>query len=184
MNRKRSITSLASAAVIPLTALVIAGCGGGATASPPPPKSANTGAATVVVSTTGLGKTLVDSRGRTLYLFEKDSGTRSTCAGACASAWPPLRANGTPTAGDEASASMLGTSKRSDGTKQVTYKGHPLYRYVGDRKAGDTNGHDVTAFGAEWYALSPGGDRLYGDTSKGSDSSDTGEPSTSGYGGY
>jgi predicted lipoprotein with Yx(FWY)xxD motif len=184
MNRKRSITSLASAAVIPLTALVIGGCGGGATVSPPPPHGAAERAATVGVSTTGLGKTLVDSKGRTLYLFEKDSGTKSTCAGACASAWPPLRANATPTAGGEANASMLGTSKRSDGTKQVTYNGHPLYRYGGDRNAGDTNGHDVTAFGAEWYALSPGGNQLSGSTSSSSDSSDSGQSSSSGYGGY
>lgn len=174
----RSTTSLASSAVAALTALAIAGCGGGATASPPPPKTTGGPAATVRVATTGLGKTLVDSKGRTLYLFEKDSGTSSSCTGGCAADWPPLRAKGSPTVGTGASASLIGTATRSDGAPQVTYDGHPLYLYVEDRKPGDTNGQGVTAYGAAWFALSPAGNQLTGRPSS------SGGPSYSGGGGY
>ena len=92
-----------------------------------PPTTASGRPATVDVANSGLGKILVDSQGRTLYLFKKDSGTKSACTGACASAWPPLRANGKPTVGGGANASMVGTTTRSDGKPQVTYNGHPLY---------------------------------------------------------
>jgi predicted lipoprotein with Yx(FWY)xxD motif len=74
-----------------------------------------------------VGKILVDSQGRTLYLFERDSGTKSACAGACAVEWPPLRATGKPTVGGGANASIVATSNRLDGKPQVTYNGHPLY---------------------------------------------------------
>jgi predicted lipoprotein with Yx(FWY)xxD motif len=124
MTRSRSITLLATAAVIPLTALALASCGGGgggeATASPTPPKTASGRPATVGLATTGLGKILVDSKGRTIYLFKKDSGTRSACSGACASAWPPVRANGKPTVGPGAKASLVGITARSEGRPQVT----------------------------------------------------------------
>src|SRR5215216_141572 len=133
MTRTRSITFLAGAALIALTALAVAGCGGGgATASTAPPKSASGHSATIGVAETGLGKILVDSKGRTLYLFKKDSGTGSACFGACADAWPPLRATGKPTVGSRASASMVSTTKRSNGEPQVTYNGHPLYLFEGD----------------------------------------------------
>ena len=121
------------------------------------PKNASGSSATVSVANTGLGKILVDSRGRTLYLFEKDSGTKSACTGGCAAAWPPLRASGKPTAGGGAKASLLGTIPRSDGKPQVTYDGHPLYGYQGDSKPGDTTGQGSTGFGAPWYVLSPSG---------------------------
>ena len=168
-------------AVLPLTVFAIAGCGGGATASSAPPKTTSARQATVNVARTDLGKTLVDSKGLTLYLFEKDSVKRSACSGACAGDWPPLRSNGKPTAGTEASASMLGTIPRSDGAPQVTYNGHPLYLYIGDRKPGDTNGQRLNAFGAEWDALSPAGNQISGERSSSGDesSSDAG-----GYGGY
>ena len=179
MTHSRLITFLPGAAAIPLVALAVAGCGGGATASPAPPKTASGSAATVGVANTGLGKILVDSKGRTLYLFQKDSGTTSTCAGACASDWPPLMANGKPTAGSGASASMLGTDTRSDGKPQVTYNGHPLYLYQGDQRPGDTNGQDVTAFGAVWFALSPAGIQVSGQPS-----GSAGGSSSGGRGGY
>jgi len=147
MTPKRFITLLVSAAVVALAALTVAACGSGGGTATALPKTTSGQPATVGVANSGLGKILVDSQGRTLYLFQKDSGTTSTCAGACASDWPPLMANGKPTAGSEASASMLGTSTRSDGKPQVTYNGHPLYLYVGDQKAGDTNGQGVSAFG-------------------------------------
>src|SRR4029079_10924433 len=165
MTRRRLIAFLASAAVVPLTALSVAACGsggGGASASTGPPKTASGRPATVGVANTGLGKILVDSQGRTLYMFQKDQGTHSACTGACASAWPPLRANGKPTVGSGASASMVTTSPRSDGKPQVVYNNHQLYRYSGDQKPGDTNGQGLTAFGGGWFALSPAGSQVSG----------------------
>jgi predicted lipoprotein with Yx(FWY)xxD motif len=167
MTRNRSITLLATAAVIPLTALALASCGGNkdATASTAQPKTASGRPATVGLANSGLGKILVDSQGRTLYLFKKDAGTKSTCFGECASDWPPLRADGKPAVGRGASASIVGTTTRSDGKPQVTYQGHPLYLFEGDQKAGDTNGQGITAFGAAWYALSPQGNQVSGQPS-------------------
>jgi predicted lipoprotein with Yx(FWY)xxD motif len=112
-----------------------------------------------VVSTasTSLGRILVDLRGRTLYLFEKDRHGKSACAGQCATFWPPLIAAGKPRAAAGARASLLGTTKRADGRLQVTYNHHPLYRFAKDTKKGQTNGEGLDAFGAEWYAVSPAG---------------------------
>ena len=107
----------------------------------------------------------MDSQGRTLYLFKKDTGTTSNCTGACAASWPPLAASGTPKIGGGANASLVGTTKRSDGTSQVTYNGHPAYTFSGDSNAGDTNGQGVVAFGAAWFALSPSGNQLSGSSS-------------------
>jgi predicted lipoprotein with Yx(FWY)xxD motif len=168
MTRSRPISLLAGAAVIPLAALAVAGCGSGdgdPTASIALPKTAGGRSATVGAATTGLGKILVDSKGRTIYLFEKDKRTRSACSGACAGAWPPVRANGKPTVGDGANASQVGTTTRSDGAPQVTYNGHPLYLYQGDQQPGDTNGQGITAFGAAWFALSPEGNQVSGQPS-------------------
>jgi predicted lipoprotein with Yx(FWY)xxD motif len=143
------ITLLAGAAAVALIAPAVA-----ATA-PAKPTSAQT--ATVRVAKRDLGRVLVDSRGRTLYLFKKDSGTKSACFGACAAAWPPLRASGKPSVGNGLKASKVGTIKRSDGKRQVTYNGHPLYHFQGDKKAGDTNGQGLNAFGARWYVVSSAG---------------------------
>jgi predicted lipoprotein with Yx(FWY)xxD motif len=163
MARSRLINFLSIAAMLPLIALT-AGCGGGggggSSTSTAPPKTASGGTATVGVASTGLGKILVDSRGRTVYLFKKDAGTTSSCTGACASNWPPVRAAGKPTVGTGANASMVGTTKRSDGQPQVTYNGHPLYTYTGDQNAGETNGQGLTAFGAAWFALTPAGNQV------------------------
>jgi predicted lipoprotein with Yx(FWY)xxD motif len=161
MSRSRPITFLASAAVVAATALTVAACGGGgATASKPPPKTASPAPPAVTVANSGLGKILVDSRGHTLYLFTKDSGTTSSCTGACAAAWPPLRANGSPSVSGGLSASKVGTAPRSDGAPQVTYNGHPLYLFVKDQKAGDTNGEGLSAFGGTWFAVTPAGNQL------------------------
>jgi predicted lipoprotein with Yx(FWY)xxD motif len=169
MTRSRTITFLATAAAVPLAALVVAGCGGGggeATGAPAPPKTASGGLATVGVANSGLGKILVNSSGRTIYLFKKDSGMRSACSGACASAWPPVRASGKPTVGGGANASLVGTTARSDGKPQVTYNGQPLYLYQGDQKPGDTNGQGLTGFGAPWWVLSPAGNQVTGQASR------------------
>jgi len=94
----------------------------------------------------------------TLYMFEADKGGASACNGACASAWPPV--TGQPQAGTGVTASQLGQITRSDGTKQVTYNGHPLYLFVEDKTPADTNGQGVNAFGAKWFVLSPSGNTV------------------------
>ena len=172
MTRSKLITLLVTVA-IPLTALAVAGCGGGgdATASQASPTPASGHAKTVNVATTGLGKALVDSKGRTIYLFKKDTGTTSACSGECAVDWPPVRATGKPTVGDGANTAIVGITKRSDGAAQVTYNGHPLYLYEGDQKPGDTNGQGLAAFGASWYALTPAGNQVSGATSSSGGSS-------------
>jgi predicted lipoprotein with Yx(FWY)xxD motif len=164
MTRSRPITFLATAAVIPLSALAVAACGGaGAATAATPPKTANGASATVgVAKTSSLGTVLVNSQGRTVYLFKADVGTKSACTSACATAWPPLLATGNPTAGTGLTASKLGTTTRSGGERQVTYNGHPLYLFIKDQKPGQTNGQGVTAFGAPWFALTPAGNRAAG----------------------
>jgi predicted lipoprotein with Yx(FWY)xxD motif len=94
----------------------------------------------------------------TVYLFEKDKGSKSACEGACASAWPPV--TGKAMAAGKASAADLGTTKRSDGTTQVTYKGHPLYFFIKDKDGEDAYGQNAHAFGADWYVLSPSGNKV------------------------
>jgi predicted lipoprotein with Yx(FWY)xxD motif len=156
-------------------AVVIAGCGGGdstssgsayggkgAGGSKPASETAEAGAGgdgVVSAAKVGdLGTILVDSEGRTLYDFHKDKGSKSACYGACAGAWPPLLTEGDPQAQGPADRSMLGTTKRKDGSVQVTYDGWPLYTYVGDQNPGEANGNDIDQFGAEWYALQPNGE--------------------------
>jgi predicted lipoprotein with Yx(FWY)xxD motif len=136
------------------------GSGSSSSASATASSSSGGGAATVGVTTVSLGKILVDGQGRSLYLFEADTSTKSTCSGQCAAAWPPLLTKGTPSVSGDAQASKVGTTTRDDGTTQVTYNGHPLYLYAGDSKAGDTNGEGSKAFGAGWYVLSPAGDKI------------------------
>jgi predicted lipoprotein with Yx(FWY)xxD motif len=160
------ISLITATAAVPVAALTLAACGGSdntATAGDSPAKTSSGKPATVGISNAGsLGKALVDSQGRTLYLFQKDSGTRSACTGACAAAWPPLRASHKPVVGAGASPSMVTTAPRSDGAPQVVYHGHPLYLFSGDKKPGDTNGQGVTAFGGAWYAVSPAGNMVTG----------------------
>jgi predicted lipoprotein with Yx(FWY)xxD motif len=157
-------------AMATVLALAVAGCGGddnsnkssggggggyGGGSKP----AASSGAATVGARSTGLGQILVGPKGRTLYLFEKDKGPKSTCSGACANVWPPFTTSGKPKAGAGVTASMIGTTKRSDGKTEVTYNGHPLYYYAADTKPGDTKGQELDQFGAEWYAVSPKGEK-------------------------
>ena len=97
-----------------------------------------------------------------MYLFAADTGSTSTCSGACAQVWPPVTTTGAPKAEGEAVAADLGTTTRSEGTKQVTYKGHPLYWYVSDSQAGETTGQGVQSFGAAWWVLSPSGSEITG----------------------
>jgi predicted lipoprotein with Yx(FWY)xxD motif len=119
-----------------------------------PPAS---GGARIATADHGLGSMLVDSQGRTLYLWQADTGMSSTCSGACAQDWPPETTSGAPHAAGSAKAALLGTTKRSDGSTQVTYAGHPLYRFAGDSQAGQVNGQASSAFGAPWLVVAPGG---------------------------
>jgi predicted lipoprotein with Yx(FWY)xxD motif len=118
--------------------------------------------AVLVTSKQGkLGKILAAGpKKMTVYLFEADKGSTSACSGACASVWPPVTSAGAVTAAAGASAADLGTITRSDGTRQVTYKGHPLYYFVKDKDDGDAYGQGVKAFGASWYVLSPSGAKV------------------------
>jgi predicted lipoprotein with Yx(FWY)xxD motif len=123
---------------------------------------ANAAAKGTAVSTakTSLGQVLVNSRGHTLYLFGKDRSGKSSCSGQCATFWPPLIASGKPAVGGGAKASLIGTVKRADGRRQVTYNHHPLYTFVKDKSKGQTNGEGVSAFGSKWYAVSPAGAKV------------------------
>jgi predicted lipoprotein with Yx(FWY)xxD motif len=160
----RNAITGAVATAVALIALTLSACGGsggatGATGTPPPAKG---GGAVVNTTNSSLGTILDDSRGFTVYLFKKDSPSKSACTGACASAWPPLRATGKPLASPALNASLVSTVPRADGKAQVAYNGHPLYTYSGDSAAGDANGQGVTAFGAGWFAVSPAGDQIAG----------------------
>jgi predicted lipoprotein with Yx(FWY)xxD motif len=120
-------------------------------------RSATRSSATVSVHKTTLGMVLVAANGHTLYLFRKDRNDTSACSASCAKFWPPLITRSKPTAGMGVKASLLGTTRRSNGSMQVTYNRHPLYTYALDKGAGQTKGEGVAAFGAKWYALSADG---------------------------
>jgi predicted lipoprotein with Yx(FWY)xxD motif len=136
-----------------------------ATASTPTPSTATTplatGGALVSSKHAKLGTVLAGGSNRlTLYLFAADKGSSSSCTGACASAWPPLTTTGAPRASGAAVATKLATITRADGTKQVTYKGHPLYFFIRDKDASDAYGQAVKAFGGDWYVLAPSGKKI------------------------
>jgi len=113
--------------------------------------------ATVSLRSTSLGKVLVTSTGRTLYLFMKDKNGKSSCSGQCAAFWPPLISASKPTAGAGVKASLLGRTRRANGSMQVTYNGHPLYRFKLDTSAGKVSGEGVNHFGGLWWAVSAKG---------------------------
>lgn len=160
-----------------VVAIALAGCGGGdgTTASAEPageektvtspsaetkPATPKKGAWGVAfgASSEKLGIIIFDLAGHTLYTFSKDKGGTSSCYGACAKKWPPALTEGKPEARGEAVAAKVGAIKRKDGTRQLTYAGHPLYTFSGDRSA-EVNGNGVTAFGGEWYAIRPNGQK-------------------------
>ena len=109
---------------------------------------------------TALGTFLIDSKGRTLYLFQKDKKNLSKCSGKCATAWPPALAPHGVIAKGAVQKKLLSRIHRADGTWQITYNGHPLYRYIGDTKAGQTHGQGLTQFGANWYVVQPNGNKI------------------------
>lgn len=181
-----SLRSLSLPAVIAVAAAVaFAGCGssstsgssgtsassgsaygGGASSSGMATKAVSAPASTAAAGAAKIGLShghLVDAKGRTLYLFEADKTSKSVCNGACAQNWPPTTTSGKPKAGHGVKASLLKTSKRSDGSTQVTYHGHPLYRFVGDSKPGQTTGEGINAFGAKWYIVNAAGKKIDND---------------------
>jgi predicted lipoprotein with Yx(FWY)xxD motif len=151
MNRK--ITLLIAAAALCGAVLVTAAFGATSSASSPHVSKG----ALVALGKTPLGKVLVDARGRTLYLFDKDTRGRSACYGACVAYWPPLLSTAKPRAARGVHASLLGVIKRADGKRQVTYGGHPLYTFVGDTRAGQATGEGLPDFGAAWDAVAASG---------------------------
>ncbi|MFF3753272.1 hypothetical protein ACFYYH_22855 [Streptomyces sp. NPDC002018] len=142
-----------------------------------PSVSASDDVGTISARSGPLGTILVDDKGRTLYLFEADTTKESTCKDGCAKAWPPgLVTTGAPKAGTGGvKANLLSTTTRSDGTKQVTYNNHPLYRFEGDKKPGEINGQGLTAFGAKWYVVDSAGKAVTTPVSSTSPSASPGE---------
>jgi predicted lipoprotein with Yx(FWY)xxD motif len=170
---KRKITVFIAIAAPLAAVLIAAGCGrsaSGSAYSAGPYGSAAaasarsaTGASKVGVASSRLGRIVVDGKGRTLYLFEKDKHRLSACSGQCATYWPPLITHGKPVARPGVKRSLLGTTRRANGSQQVTYAGHPLYRFALDTKPGQTNGEGLNDFGAGWDVLSPAGKKIESD---------------------
>ena len=151
-------------------AVLVAACGssgssstGAAASGTPAGASSSSGGAsasggTVIKTASSSGGTfLVSGSGKAVYLWVKDTGDMSNCSGACAGAWPPVTTTGSATASGGAKASDLGTITRSDGTKQVTYDGHPLYYFSGDSGPGTAAGQGSDSFGAKWWLVAPTG---------------------------
>lgn len=166
MQRQRTILTgrlLAMSAALAAATLAFSACsssgsgsgGSGASSSAPTATQASSGA--VVSTTTGPdGTYLSNSAGRAIYLWVADTSTKSTCTGACAAAWPPVTTHGQPQAAGEARAKLLGTTKRADGSLQVTYAGHPLYFYAGDSGKA-TDGQGLDTYGALWWLVDRSG---------------------------
>jgi predicted lipoprotein with Yx(FWY)xxD motif len=129
-----------------------------AAASSPAAAAAGASGGTVITTAkSSAGTFLTTGSGKAVYLWVKDTGDMSNCTGACAGAWPPVTTTGTATATGGAKASDIGTITRSDGTKQVTYDGHPLYYFSGDSGPGTATGQGSDGFGAKWWLVSPTG---------------------------
>lgn len=177
-------------ALLAAAACSSSGSSSGSTSSGTSPSAAasaasGSGSSTVITTKTSSGGSfLTNSAGRSIYLFMADSTGKSACSGACAAAWPPVIAAGQPTAAGGAQTSDLGTITRSDGTKQVTYNGHPLYYFEGDTGPGTDKGQGIDGFGALWYLVAPTGSSITtAVTISGSGSAPASSPSSGG-GGY
>ena len=146
--------------VLAIAAMVSCGGSPASSTTSASPTAVTTTATVAVANNSKFGMILVDGSGRTLYVFQADTGTSSTCYGSCATYWPPLLTEGAPKAGAGANASLLGTTKRTDGTTEVTYAGHPLYYVVTDHNPGDATGQAVNNFGALWNVVGPDGKKI------------------------
>lgn len=163
-------------------ALLLAACGssssGQATKSASTkPAAAKASGLTISTAKGSKGTYLVGPSGRALYMWVADSNGKSACSGTCAQNWPPLTTTTGPKAASGVNASDLGTIQRSDGAKQVTYKGHPLYYFIEDSGPGMTSGEGSDNFGAKWWLMSPSGAELTGASSSGSSGSSGGSSS-------
>lgn len=153
MSRVRlsfGVLTLVLAAVV----VVVLATGGG---SSPKAQPAAAPSSAISLKQTGLGPTLVDANGRTLYLFEGDRPNVSTLSAAGQAVWPPFVSATKPRALTGTVGGQIGTIAGASGTAQITYNGHPLYYYVGDHGAGQTHGQGLNEFGALWYALGRNG---------------------------
>jgi predicted lipoprotein with Yx(FWY)xxD motif len=110
----------------------------------------------IVIGESDFGPMLFDDTGQAIYLFDVETTSKPSCYDACAEAWPPVLSEGEPVAGRGADGSLLGTTKRTDGTIQVTYADHPLYFYAHEAK-GEVKCHDVFMNGGNWYVVQPDG---------------------------
>src|SRR5262245_25430210 len=173
---KRKTSTFIVTAALTGAVLVAAAFGDTSSASPPQPSKG----AFIALGKTSLGRVLVDARGRTLYQFKRDKHGKSACYGACTAYWPPLLSTAKPRSGKGVHASLLGLTKRTDGKRQVTYAGHPLYTFFGDTRATQTNGEGLTDFGGAWNVVSATGRAVEPTTA---DSSATGNGYGGSYGG-
>ena len=161
--RGSSHRRLGFSGVLAAAGLVLAACGGsssGGSSSASTGASGATAAVTVKTASGSFGTYLTDGSGRTLYVFAPDTTSTSTCNGACAAIWPPVIASGTASASGDAKASLLGSSKRTDGSMQVTYAGHPLYTYVSDTAKGDVKGQGLNVDGGLWWVVAANGSSI------------------------
>jgi predicted lipoprotein with Yx(FWY)xxD motif len=170
-----------------VVALIVAGCGSSSSrsssvTSAAPAASVSASGISVSMTSGSHGGYLTGPTGHAVYLWDADTNGKSMCSGACAKAWPPVIAKGAAVAMHGVNASDLGTITRSDGAKQVTYKGHPLYYFVEDSSAGMTKGQGSDSFGAKWWLVSPAGSAITsGSTTVASTSSGSSGKSSSGY---
>ena len=170
-SHRRMLPALLAAAA---AAVVLAACGSSGGSPPPggpgpsgsggsspaahPPAA---GGAALMLRRTSLGIILTDGQGFTVYAFEADRGTTSRCTGACAAAWPPVITSAARVmVADGADESLVGEITRAGGARQVTYDGHPLYRYAGDAIPGAITGQGSEAFGARWDVLTAAGTKV------------------------
>jgi predicted lipoprotein with Yx(FWY)xxD motif len=167
--------------------LVLAACGSSSSSSTsqvsaPAAKHSSGSAASLAIGTakSSDGTYLTGASGRAVYLWVADRNGQSVCSGECAKAWPPVIAKSTPNAAGGVNAANLGTTTRADGSKQVTYKGHPLYYFVEDSGSGMTKGQGSDGFGAKWWLVAPSGSAI---TTSGSSSTAASSASGSASGG-
>jgi predicted lipoprotein with Yx(FWY)xxD motif len=151
MSRSRFAVPVLAVVVIAAVAAFFVATSGGST------NTAASKSSAVSLEQTPLGSVLVDSGGRTLYLFEGDRPDVSTLSAAGQAIWPPVTSKARPAAMGGANVALIGTIPEPGGARQVTYNGHPLYYYVGDQHSGQTTGQGLNQFGARWYVLSSAG---------------------------
>ncbi len=125
--------------------------------STPAQPSSSTGT-TIKTGNSEYGPMLFDSRGQAIYIFELEESSKAECYGSCAKSWPPVLTDGDPVASGNVDAKLLGTTKRTDGTTQVTYNGHPLYFYANE-KPGEVECHNIKTHGGLWWVIQPNGTR-------------------------